>query len=97
MAIDESPILFKGRLIFKQYIKTERAGFGIKLFVIADCETGYVLEFMVYTEKDSKIKKIDSLGHTGSLFIQRLLSYLGKRHSLFTDNFYSSPTVSTYL
>lgn len=52
---------------------------------------------MVYTEKDNKIKKIDSLGHTGSLFIQRLLSYLGKRHSLFTDNFYSSPTVSTYL
>jgi hypothetical protein len=49
LVIDKSMALFKGRLMFKQYIKTKRHKFGIKLYVLCDCETGYVLDFIVYT------------------------------------------------
>ena len=32
LSVDESLILFKGRIHFRQYIKTKRARFGIKLY-----------------------------------------------------------------
>lgn len=35
LSVDESLVLFKGRLKFKQYIKTKRARFGIKVY---ECE-----------------------------------------------------------
>ncbi|KAJ8932841.1 hypothetical protein NQ314_014400 [Rhamnusium bicolor] len=41
IAIDESLVLFKGRISFRQYIPSKRHRFGIKFFVLADCETGY--------------------------------------------------------
>ena len=48
--IDESLIiLFKGRLVWKQYIPSKRHRFGIKIFVLCDCETGLILEPIVYT------------------------------------------------
>lgn len=35
LAINESLVLWKGRLSFKQFIKTKRHRFGIKIFVIS--------------------------------------------------------------
>jgi hypothetical protein len=65
LVIDESMVLFKGRLLFKQYIKTKRHKFGIKLYVLCDYETGYVLDFLVYTgaqmEMESKLGVSDGI------------------------------------
>jgi hypothetical protein len=46
--IDESLMLFKGRLLFLQYIPSKRHRFGIKVFVLSDCETGYIQDFIIY-------------------------------------------------
>lgn len=40
--IDESLLLFKGWLFFRQYIPSTRHWFGIKLLLLCDCETGYI-------------------------------------------------------
>ncbi|UYV68901.1 hypothetical protein LAZ67_6001555 [Cordylochernes scorpioides] len=59
VCIDESLVLFKGRLGFKQYIPSKRKRFGIKLFVLCDVETKYILDFIVYVlemEQKSKIQ-----------------------------------------
>ena len=47
LCIDESLLLWKGRLRFKQYIPFKRNRFGIKLYMIVDCETGFILDFVV--------------------------------------------------
>ena len=39
VCIDESLLLFKGRLSFKQYIPSKRHRFGVKLFILCDCLT----------------------------------------------------------
>jgi len=39
MCIDESIVEWKGRLCFKQFIHSKRHRFGIKLFVLCDCES----------------------------------------------------------
>ena len=45
IVIDESLLLFKGRLSFRQYIPSKRHRFGVKFFVMVDCETGYILDY----------------------------------------------------
>ena len=53
LCIDESLLLWKGRLFFKQYIPKKRNRFGIKLFVLCDCKTRYILRFVVYTGNEN--------------------------------------------
>ncbi|XP_069187203.1 piggyBac transposable element-derived protein 4-like [Procambarus clarkii] len=47
VVIDKSLVLFKGRLAFKQYIPSKRDRFGLKFFVLCDCETGIVLDMIL--------------------------------------------------
>lgn len=97
LVIDESLVLFKGRLVFKQYIKSKRHRFGIKLYVLCDCDTGFILDFIVYVGKDPDISNNPVLGITGEVVMKLMRPYLYKGHSLYTDNFYTSPSLSLHL
>lgn len=99
LVIDESLMLWKGRLSFRQYIPNKRKRFGIKLFVLCDCKTGMILDFIVYTGKGTNIS-IDNNEDTGlsSKVIRSLMQpYLGKNHILYMDNWYSSPELFSWL
>lgn len=97
ICIDESLMLFKGRLAFKQYIPSKRHRFGVKLFVLCDVETGYVVDFIVYTGADTDIVDSQSLGVSGAVVTTLLQPYLGKGHTLWIDNWYTSPDLAKYL
>lgn len=97
LVIDESLVLFKGRLAFKQYIPTKRHRFGIKLFVLCDCETGVIMDFIIYTGKTTEIPQNDPLGVSGAVVKALMQPYLGKGHTLYSDNWYSSPRLCKYL
>lgn len=97
LCIDESLMLRKGRLVFKQYIPSKRHRFGIKLFILCDVETGYVSDFIVYTGSETEINIIENLGISGSVVTTLLEPYLNKGHTLFCDNWYSSPHLFQYL
>ncbi|CAF1419084.1 unnamed protein product [Adineta steineri] len=90
LCIDESLILWKGRLAFKQYIPSKRRRFGIKVFVICDCQTGAVLDFIVYTGLSTDIDLDQTLGKSGSIVLTLMKPYLNKGHSVFLDNWYTS-------
>ena len=91
LCIDESLVLWKGRLVFKQFIPTKRHRFGIKVFVICDCQTRVVLDFIVYTGSSTEIELNDNLGKSGSVVMTLMKPYLNKGHALFVDNWYTSP------
>lgn len=48
VCIDDSLLLCKGRLSFKQYIPTKRNRFGIKSYMFCNCKTNYVQDLIVY-------------------------------------------------
>jgi len=87
--IDESLLLFKGRLSFKQYIPAKRSRFGIKTDVLCDCKTGYVLDSIIYTGSESHVtENAEEIGKTGNIVLTLLKPYLGKGHTLYVDNYY---------
>jgi len=53
ISIDESLLLWKGRLSWKQYIPKKRAHFGLKAFVLCEGYTGYVWNIILYTGSDT--------------------------------------------
>ncbi|KAL6417032.1 hypothetical protein ACFW04_014740 [Cataglyphis niger] len=98
LCIDESLLLFKGRLSFKQYIPSKRSRFGIKTYVLCNCKTGYVLDVNIYAGSETRITEdTPEIGKTGNIVLTLLKPYLGKGHTLYVDNFYSSPTLFNLL
>lgn len=96
VCIDESLLLWKGRLRFKQYIPLKRNRFGIKLFQLVDCETGFILNFTVYTGADTDYRKF-GLGVTGDIVAHFLEPYHRQGRVVYVDNWYTSPALAEFL
>ena len=90
LCVDESLLLFKGRLGFKQFIKTKRVRFGIKLFELCT-KTSILLDFLVYSGDMTKelitVPERDFL-MSEPILLMLMQPYLQKGYRLFVDNFY---------
>ncbi|CAL1534583.1 unnamed protein product, partial [Lymnaea stagnalis] len=94
---DESLLLWKGRLVFKQYLPLKRDRFGIKIFCLCD-EAGYLYRFRVYTGKQDPLYKIDNyvpeecqqLSMTSKVALELLAPLLNQGYHLYIDNWYNS-------
>ena len=82
LCIDESLVLWNGRLGFKQYIPSKRHPFGIKLFQLVDCETKFILDFIIYTGANTEYRITDGLGLSGLVVMELMQQYLNKEHHL---------------
>ncbi|CAF1401911.1 unnamed protein product [Adineta ricciae] len=90
LVIDESLMLWRGRLMFKQYIPSKRHRFGVKLFILCDCKTRFILDFIIYTGSTTEIKIFPTLGISGSIVMSLMEKYFYVGHVLYMDNWYSS-------
>ncbi|KAJ8932502.1 hypothetical protein NQ318_018500 [Aromia moschata] len=87
LSIDESMVLWRGRLKFRQYIKGKRHKFGIKLYVL--CEpNGTALKIIVYA--GSADTELCGSQHAEKVVLSLLAGKLDNGHSLYMDNFYNS-------
>ena len=78
-------VLWKGRLVFKQFIKNKRHKYGIKLYVLTESD-GMVLNMHVYTGSHDSL---GGKGHSMKVVCELMKNYFGYGHSLFVDNFYT--------
>ena len=91
LTIDEGVCGFRGRVVFRVYIKNKPDKYGIKMFTLCDARTGYVLRIEVYTGKSTQDNSIVGL-------FQRLLAgYFDKGYTIYMDRYYSSPIVFDFL
>ena len=84
-------MLLKGRLSFNQFIPNKRHRFGIKLFIICDSETGYVLKIIIYFRKTARVDTWSAadVGKSSDIVMTLMSKYLTKGHNLFVDNWYT--------
>ncbi|CAK9834553.1 PiggyBac transposable element-derived protein 4 [Anthophora retusa] len=98
LCIDESLLLYKGRLSFKQYIPSKRNRFGVKSFILSDCQTGFVLDLLVYAGSSTMVHSDNQdIGISGAIVETLMKPYLGVGHTLYVDNWYSSPALFNFL
>jgi len=86
LSIDESMVLWRGRLVFRQYIPGKRHKYGVKLYLLSD-PSGYVLDALIYCGK-SDISA--GMGHADAVVMKLMENRLDLGHELYMDNFYNS-------
>ncbi|XP_063635050.1 piggyBac transposable element-derived protein 4-like [Cydia splendana] len=93
LSLDESLLWFRGRLSFRQYIKSKKARYGIKFYELTTSD-GFVLNIFMYAGNDEEVEK----GKKTEKIVMRLMDpYLLKGHHLYMDNYYNSVTLSQKL
>lgn len=93
LSLDESLLLFRGRLQFRQYIKGKRARYGIKFYSLCTAD-GFVLNLQIYKGKSETAEGVSKLE---ALVLSLMEHYLDRGHHVFMDNFYNSVSLSNKL
>lgn len=83
LSLDESMMLWRGWLIFRQYIKNKRHKYGIKFYELCTTD-GYVLSAEIY--KGKNVENTSS-SKVNDLVLRLMRPYLNRGHHLFMDNF----------
>ena len=91
VAIDESLVLWKGRLSWKQSILTKRARFGFKMYSVNESDTGYLYRSLLYTGKEFTDELCGEYKYVATKIVNKLMTgLLDEGRTLFVDSWYSS-------
>ncbi|XP_065834224.1 piggyBac transposable element-derived protein 4-like [Oscarella lobularis] len=82
-------IPYKRRIGYKKIRKATK--WGIKVFILAESSTEYIYKFEIYTGK--KTVTDGEHGLSTQIVLDLIEGLEGKGHFLYTDNYYSSPTL----
>lgn len=94
LSLDESMVFWRGRLIFRQYIKTKQHKFGVKMYMLTESR-GFIHKIMIYSGQWHDVS--ESMTHT-EFVVDNLMNGLHhKERALYMDNFYSSVQLSIKL
>jgi len=99
LSADETMVGVRGRFGSTQYTPKKPVKWGIKAFTLADANTGYMLNILVYTGAqilDDADPQFAALPVLTQAVLHLVSPYLGEGHHVFCDWFYSSiPLVQT--
>ena len=56
LSVDEAIIAFKGRLSFRQYMPAKPTKYGIKVWMAANSQNGYVCNYSVYLGQEGQAR-----------------------------------------
>lgn len=86
LSLDESMVLWRGRLVFRQYIKNKKHKYGVKLYLLTEPD-GTILKFKVY---NGVLDDYGGKGHAANIVLHLTEEKLDVGHSIFLDNYYNS-------
>ena len=75
LSLDESMVLWRGRLIFRQYIKNERHKYGVKMYELCE-SSGIILRSSIFSGIAYPDRR--NLGQTGAI-VMKLLDHSRQR------------------
>ena len=105
ICVDEALMLYKGRLLWKQYISLKRSRFSIKIYALCDSETGYTYRYRIYIGAQDPATDIqndlptecENMLSSEAIVVWLLQPLLDKSYNLYVDNFYTSVPFAKYL
>ena len=86
LCIDKAMVLWRGRLVFRQYVKNKRHKYGIKLYELCEPD-GIILRVKIYA---GKFDALSGRNHTSNVVLALMNDFLNRGHELYMDNYYNS-------
>ena len=81
----------RGQVHIKVYARDKPNKYGLKMYELCDSSNAYCCKLKLYT--NDKTNEESVRGKTHDLLMHLLQLYLHKGHTLFVDNYYSSPAL----
>lgn len=94
ITIDESMMLWRGRLGFRQYMKGKRHKYGLKFYALAD-QLGVIMKLHLYGGASDVL--VGGTNHVKKVVNHLMAAYINVGHHLFIDNFYTSVDLTEQL
>ena len=88
LSLDEGLLAYKGRLSIKVYNPKKPKKYGVKFFFVTESNTGYVLDFSIYSGVFSTLR---------DTVFQLVDRFRDKGYHLFMDNYYNSVALAQEL
>ena len=89
LALHEATMLWKGHVSYRVYNPNKPAKFGVKIYELCECSSGYVVDWQIYTGKTADTQEH---GHSYRVVFDLVRDELrGLGHRLYVDRYYSSP------
>ena len=94
LCVDECLYSFRGRCSFVQYLPNKPAKYGLKFWVICDCDTKIILNIIPYVGKEG-----DSIqtGLAKSVVMKLSRPFVNTWRNITTDNYYTSVALANEL
>ena len=92
LSIDESMVLWRGRLVFRQYINNKRHKYGIKFYELC------IYDGLVFTAEaygGQGFNDENNLGQTAATVLKLMTPFLNKGYHVFIDNYYNSVSLTS--
>ena len=84
-SVDEGMIGFKGRIFMKQYMPKKPTHWGLKAWILAGSESGFVYNWKLYTGKEGD--QVET--NLGQKVVTDLSQVLPAGHEIYCDNFFT--------
>ncbi|KAI8440905.1 hypothetical protein MSG28_009203 [Choristoneura fumiferana] len=100
LSLDESLLLWKGRLSWEQFIRSKAARYGLKLFDLCEAATGYLIRTIIYAGKDSSFVEGALHGFdnkSAKVVLELMDGFLDVGHLVVMDNWYNQLALTRYL
>ncbi|CAH1966167.1 unnamed protein product [Acanthoscelides obtectus] len=85
-------LLWRG-LLFRQYIKNKKHKYGIKFYLLTECD-GTILKIQIYC---GVFDDLGGKGHAANVVLNLLDNYCNNGYSVYMDNFYNSVSLARQL
>ena len=85
LTIDEQLLPMKNRCSFIQFIKSKPDKFGIKLWLLVDCVTKYILNYFPYIGKEERNGRLSD-----AVVAELMEPYLRNGHNVTADNYFTT-------
>jgi hypothetical protein len=95
LAVDEVIVLYKGRVVFRQYIPKKHKRFGIRIYKLCD-SVSHTYDTSVYLGKQRQ-HATAQITVTHRRMLQVIRRAEGLDHKIFMDNYFTSPALFGYL
>ena len=90
VCLDERLSPFRGRCSFKMYIPSKPAKYGIKVWMLVDCDSNYVYNFQIYVGKIDGKREVNQAHRV----VMNMTKPLQSGHNVTFDNFFTSKSVA---
>lgn len=92
LSLDETLIRAFGRMKFKVRIVTKAARYGIKVYVVTDARTAFVLKVIFYTGRSTyyDVPDAEEKKKTVQVVTKLVEAYTGSHRTIYVDRFYTS-------